>query len=128
MEALLSTDGANVAVNPTCVPEGDEDDEGNVDGDMILVRAAREGNASAVQALVESGKEPDVKRAARNGQRPPSCRPSVQTTPPAWRFCSPQTASTPTKGTATAARHSWLLRARATPCGCSASLALPASR
>ena len=67
VEALLSTVGidANAAVNPTFV-HGLEDVE---EGDTILVRAAREGNAGAVRALVESGKA-DVNRAAPNGELP----------------------------------------------------------
>ena len=68
VEALLSADSidANAAVNP--------DYDGGVavdaeDGDTILVRAAREGNAGAVRALVESGKA-DVNRDAPNGALP----------------------------------------------------------
>ena len=68
VEALLSADGidANAAVNP----DYDHDTcKGVEDGDTILVRAAREGNAGAVRALVESGKA-DVNRAAPNGELP----------------------------------------------------------
>ena len=68
VEALLSADGidANAAVNPAYL-HGMEDDA--VDGDTVLVRAAREGNAGAVRVLVESGKA-DVSRAAPNGELP----------------------------------------------------------
>ena len=68
MELLLSADGidANAAANLHCVDAGDKDD---LEGDAILVRAAREGNAGAVRALVVSGKA-GVNRAAPNGTLP----------------------------------------------------------
>ena len=67
VEALLSSDGidANAPVNPSYSGDDLED----LDGDTILVRAARVGNVGAVRALVESGKA-DVNRAAPNGERP----------------------------------------------------------
>ena len=65
VKVLLSADGidANAAVNPN-YDLGDDEDE--VEGDTVLVRAAREGNAGAVRALVGSSKA-DVNRAAPNG-------------------------------------------------------------
>ena len=76
VEVLLSTYGidANAAVSRSYVfNDGsghfdDDEEEENEQGDTILVRAARAGNAGAVRALVESGKV-DVNRAAPNGTR-----------------------------------------------------------
>ena len=70
VEALLSADGidADALVNPTYVNVGGDDDD-DMEGDTVLVRAARDGNAGAVRALVASGKA-DANRPAPNGMLP----------------------------------------------------------
>ena len=82
VEALLSADGidTNAPANPNYAEDHDDDDDtdgptirGMVkagrEGDTLLVRAVRQGNAGAVRALVKSGKA-DLNRAAPNCRAP----------------------------------------------------------